>query len=169
MKTTLLSERSIGLKPHRPAPRSYDNRVRHLSFGIVAALAEFESELIRERTMAGLQAARARGRKGGRTFTLTKAQVRTIQAGHGAPGHIGLTTVQANSESHPSPFTAMSIRKETFGTMANECSGLSWKCHLALSRNRPAQERDDDCGDGDLHADERGGLNPQTHGRARRG
>ena len=36
-----------------------------LSFGIFAALAEFESELIRERTMAGLQAARARGRKGG--------------------------------------------------------------------------------------------------------
>ena len=34
-------------------------------FGIFAALAEFEGELIRERTMAGLKAARARGRKGG--------------------------------------------------------------------------------------------------------
>ena len=45
-----------------------------LSFGIFAALAEFESEQIRERTMAGLQAARARGRKGGRKFALTKAQ-----------------------------------------------------------------------------------------------
>ena len=43
-------------------------------------LAEFESELIRERTMAGLQAARARGRKGGRKFALTKAQVRMAQA-----------------------------------------------------------------------------------------
>jgi len=51
-----------------------------LSFGIFAALAEFESELIRERTMAGLQAARARGRKGGRRFALTKAQVRMAQA-----------------------------------------------------------------------------------------
>lgn len=51
-----------------------------LSFGIFAALAEFESELIRERTMAGLQAARARGRKGGRKFALTKAQVRMAQA-----------------------------------------------------------------------------------------
>jgi DNA invertase Pin-like site-specific DNA recombinase len=48
--------------------------------GIFAALAEFESELIRERTMAGLQAARARGRKGGRKFALTKAQVRVAQA-----------------------------------------------------------------------------------------
>jgi DNA invertase Pin-like site-specific DNA recombinase len=37
-----------------------------LVFHIFAALAEFERNLIRERTMAGLQAARARGRKGGR-------------------------------------------------------------------------------------------------------
>jgi DNA invertase Pin-like site-specific DNA recombinase len=51
-----------------------------LVFGIFAALAEFERELIRERTMAGLQAARARGRQGGRRFALTKAQVRLAQA-----------------------------------------------------------------------------------------
>ena len=44
-------------------------------FGIFAALAEFERELIRERTLAGLKAARARGRKGGRKFALSKAQV----------------------------------------------------------------------------------------------
>lgn len=37
-----------------------------LIFGIFAALAEYERELIRERTNAGLAAARARGRKGGR-------------------------------------------------------------------------------------------------------
>ena len=37
-----------------------------LVFGIFAALAEFERELIRERTLAELEAARARGRKGGR-------------------------------------------------------------------------------------------------------
>jgi DNA invertase Pin-like site-specific DNA recombinase len=51
-----------------------------LVFGIFAALAEFERELIRERTQAGLQAARARGRKGGRKFELSKAQVRLAQA-----------------------------------------------------------------------------------------
>jgi DNA invertase Pin-like site-specific DNA recombinase len=51
-----------------------------LSFGIFAALAELESALIHERTMAGLQAARARGRTGGRKVALTKAQVRLAQA-----------------------------------------------------------------------------------------
>lgn len=45
-------------------------------FSIFGALAEFERELIRERTVAGIQAARARGRMGGRKFGLTKAQVR---------------------------------------------------------------------------------------------
>lgn len=45
-------------------------------FGIFASLAEFERDLIRERTMAGLAAARARGRRGGRPFRLTRAQVR---------------------------------------------------------------------------------------------
>ncbi len=51
-----------------------------LVFGIFAALAEFERELIRERTLAGLASARARGRKGGRKYELSKAQVRLAQA-----------------------------------------------------------------------------------------
>ena len=50
-----------------------------LIFGIFAALSEFERELIRERTIAGLKSARARGRKGGRRFQLTKSKVRLAQ------------------------------------------------------------------------------------------
>src|SRR5690554_5972158 len=46
-----------------------------LVFHIFGALAEFERELIRERTMAGLAAARARGRKGGRPRKLSAKQV----------------------------------------------------------------------------------------------
>ncbi|HAG70867.1 MAG TPA: transposon DNA-invertase [Gammaproteobacteria bacterium] len=49
-------------------------------FSIFASLAEFERELIRERTMAGLQSARARGRFGGRPTVLTKHQVRLMQS-----------------------------------------------------------------------------------------
>lgn len=43
-----------------------------LTFHLFAALAEFEREIIRERTKAGLESARARGRKGGRPKGLTK-------------------------------------------------------------------------------------------------
>jgi DNA invertase Pin-like site-specific DNA recombinase len=43
-----------------------------LIFNIFGSLAEFERELIRERTMAGLQAARSRGRTGGRKPGLSK-------------------------------------------------------------------------------------------------
>ena len=77
-----LSERGSGLKELTGQGAQIDTTTAHgrLSFGIFASLAEFESELIRERTMAGLAAARARGRKGGRKFALTKAQLRMAQA-----------------------------------------------------------------------------------------
>ena len=79
---TMLSERRVGLKVLTGQGAAIDTTTAagRLSFGIFAALAEFESELIRERTVAGLHAARARGRKGGRKFALTKAQVRMAQA-----------------------------------------------------------------------------------------
>ncbi len=51
-----------------------------LIFHVFAALAEFERNLIRERTRAGLAAARARGRKGGRKPALDDPQVREIRA-----------------------------------------------------------------------------------------
>jgi DNA invertase Pin-like site-specific DNA recombinase len=46
-----------------------------LVFHVFGALAEFEREVIRERTQAGLQAARARGRKGGRPPSMDKKKV----------------------------------------------------------------------------------------------
>lgn len=51
-----------------------------LVFHVFAALAEFERGLIRERTQAGLAAARARGRAGGRKPKLDDQQVREIKA-----------------------------------------------------------------------------------------
>src|SRR3546814_17991521 len=56
-----------------------------LVFGIFAALAEFERELIAERTIAGLASARARGRKGGRPFKMTAAKLRLAMAAMGQP------------------------------------------------------------------------------------
>ena len=51
-----------------------------LIFHVFGALAEFEHSLIRERTLAGLAAARARGRKGGRKFKLSADDVRKAGA-----------------------------------------------------------------------------------------
>src|SRR4051794_26285093 len=80
-----LGDRGIGFKVLAGQGADIDTTTAggKLVFGIFAALAEFERELIRERTRAGLAAARARGRKGGRKFALTKAQVRLAQAAMG--------------------------------------------------------------------------------------
>jgi DNA invertase Pin-like site-specific DNA recombinase len=50
-----------------------------LIFHIFGALAEFERNLIRERTQAGLTAARARGKRGGRPKALTSRQLIVAQ------------------------------------------------------------------------------------------
>lgn len=50
-----------------------------LMFGIFAALAEFERELIVERTKAGIAAAKARGKHCGRPFEMTPEKIRLLQ------------------------------------------------------------------------------------------
>ena len=50
-----------------------------LIFHVFGALAEFERDLIRERTMAGLVAARARGRQGGRRRKLGSEKLRQLR------------------------------------------------------------------------------------------
>lgn len=50
-----------------------------LVFHVFAALAEFERDLIRERTMAGLQAARTRGRTGGRPTVWTTEKLKVAR------------------------------------------------------------------------------------------
>lgn len=77
-----LADREIGLQVLSGQGAAIDTGTAsgRLMFGIFATLAEFERELIRERTRAGLAVARARGRKGGRRFALTRAQVRLAMA-----------------------------------------------------------------------------------------
>jgi DNA invertase Pin-like site-specific DNA recombinase len=59
-----------------------------LIFHIFSALAEFERDLIRERTNAGLSAARARGKKGGRPKSMEQAKsIRLLKQMHDDPSY----------------------------------------------------------------------------------
>lgn len=80
-----LTGRGIGLKVLTGHGASIDttSAAGKLVFGIFAALAEFERELISERTKAGLASARARGRKGGRPYKMTPAKLRLAMAAMG--------------------------------------------------------------------------------------
>ena len=76
-----LSKKNIGLKVLSGAGGGIDTSSSHgrLIFGVFASLAEFERELIRERTMAGLNAARARGRQGGRPYSVSQETLKMLQ------------------------------------------------------------------------------------------
>ena len=58
-----------------------------LVFHVFGALAEFERDLIRERTQAGLAAARARGRHGGRPTVWTPEKLLTARSMHASGQH----------------------------------------------------------------------------------
>jgi len=71
---TELSKRGVGFKS---ITENIDTTTSggKLVFHIFGALAEFERDIIKERTQAGLNAARARGRKGGRPKVLTSKTI----------------------------------------------------------------------------------------------
>jgi DNA invertase Pin-like site-specific DNA recombinase len=72
---TELGERGIGFLSLTEAIDTTTSAGR-LLFGILASLAAFERDLIRERTMAGLTAARARGNLSGRPSRMTPEKLR---------------------------------------------------------------------------------------------
>lgn len=82
-----LARRGVGFKVLSGHGASIDTTTSagKLVFGIFAALAEFERELISERTKAGLAAARARGRMGGAPYKMTAAKLRLAIAAMGQP------------------------------------------------------------------------------------
>ncbi len=97
-----LNKRGIGFRVLAGAGAQIDTTTANgrLVFGIFAALAEFEAELIRERTKAGLAAARARGRLGGRPRKMTLQTLKMAMAAMAAPqnkafevaNRLGITT-----------------------------------------------------------------------------
>ncbi|WP_082012991.1 recombinase family protein [Belnapia sp. F-4-1] len=80
-----LTGRGVGLRVLAGEGATIDTTTPNgrLMFGVFAALAEFERELIVERTKAGLASARARGRHGGRPYKMTPAKLRFAQVAMG--------------------------------------------------------------------------------------
>jgi hypothetical protein len=94
---TSLAERGIGF---RSLPEAVDTTTPWQSrLPAFAALAEFERDLIRERTAAGLAAARARGHRGGRPSVLTGTSC-------GRPGAVPVGAVHGGGDRHDSRVSA---------------------------------------------------------------
>jgi len=74
-----LKDRKVGFRSLQEAIDTTTSGGR-LVFHVFASLAEFERDLIRERTQAGLKAARARGRMGGRPRVLTGKRLELAQS-----------------------------------------------------------------------------------------
>ena len=88
-----LRSRKIGFRSLND-PIDTTNASGRLVFHVFAALAEFERDLTRERTTAGLAAARARGRVGGRPRVMTSEKIRMARRLYDE----GDTTVQQIAE-----------------------------------------------------------------------
>jgi DNA invertase Pin-like site-specific DNA recombinase len=104
-----LQKRGVGLKVLTGGIDTTSAAGR-LVFGIFATLSEFERDLILERTMAGLAAARARGRTGGRPRLMTRAMTMMADRNNVASEvaeqlGISLSTLYAyvNGEGRPKP------------------------------------------------------------------
>ena len=97
-----------------------------LIFNIFASLAEFERDLIRERTQAGLEAARARGRTGGRPRGLSKQAEATAMAAETLYREGRLSTQEICDQlgiSKPTLYAYLKHRDVKIGSRRNPATG----------------------------------------------
>jgi DNA invertase Pin-like site-specific DNA recombinase len=104
----LLDERKVGFKSLQESIDTTTSGGR-LVFHIFCSLAEFERDLVSERTHAGLHAARARGRKGGRPKSLTDKQLKQAR-----------TLRDNNSHSVADICRTLKISRSTFYRLTSE-------------------------------------------------
>ena len=107
-----LEQRGVGL---RSLTEQIDTTTPNgkLIFHLFAALAEFERDLIRERTQAGLAAARARGRIGGRPSVWTPEKLKTAVAMYASGEHDVATIARVLGVSRASVYRGLSRTSAT--------------------------------------------------------
>lgn len=89
-----------------------------LVFHIFAALAEFERDRIIERTEAGLAAARARGRFGGRRKSLTQRQVLTLYRMYDSREHTVAEIAETLGTSRATVYRELTLRESQNSSVA---------------------------------------------------
>ena len=139
-----LNDRDIGIRVLAGQGASIDTTTASGKL-VFAALAEFERELIRERTLAGLASARARGRKGGRPHALSKAQVRLARSPNAAISSRDATRrSQPISSSSTSNGSRSYSRARTMASMAPPNSGISRPACVLLADHERSWLRNGD-------------------------
>jgi DNA invertase Pin-like site-specific DNA recombinase len=118
-----LQERGVGLRVLTGQGSATTRADGRLIFAVFAALAEFERGVISERTRAGLEAARSRGRKGGRPRKMTASKIRMAMAAMAGPDarpkdiarELGVTTTtlyaHVNGDGSPKEAAEMVLRR----------------------------------------------------------
>ena len=102
-----LEQRGVALRSMRESIDTATPGGR-LIFHVFGALAEFERGLIRERTNAGLEAARARGRRGGRPTVWTPEKLATARDMHASGEHDVSAIARVLGVSRASVYRALS-------------------------------------------------------------
>lgn len=103
---TALQSRGIGFRSLTEGIETETSGGR-LVFHLFACLAEFEREVIRERTQAGLAAARARGRKGGRPALMDPKKTALARQMHADPAHSAADIARALGISRATLYRAL--------------------------------------------------------------
>jgi DNA invertase Pin-like site-specific DNA recombinase len=106
--TASLAERGIELRSVQDALDT-STPAGKLLFHVMAALAEFEADLIRERTVAGLAAARARGRTGGRPSAMTPAKLEVARQMRSSKQHTMATIASTLGVGRATLYRALAV------------------------------------------------------------
>ncbi len=95
-------------------------------FRVFNALAQFERDLVRERTLAGLQAARARGRRGGRPRAFDDDQIQLAYKLYDEREHTVKKICEMLGISKPTLYSYLRLRKQEFNNNSLPNSDLHY-------------------------------------------